>query len=285
MGRYDARSLRDRAGRARPPPRASVARISVLLLKLTLAPALVAATTLAARRFGPLVGGVVGGFPAVVGPILAALTVQHGDGFAAHAAGGALAGLISLSAFMVAYAHLARMFSWPATLVLSWVAFAGATALLDGLAPPPGVALPLVLASFAAAYALMPRTQSVERPATPSRWDMPMRLLATAAFVLALTGVAGALGPRLSGLLAAFPVLGSVLCAFIQAEDGPAAVADFLRGLTAGLSGFAAFCFVVAELQPPAGGPAAFTAGTVTALVVNGGLAVGALRRRRVTAG
>jgi hypothetical protein len=256
--------------------------MAVLLMKLTLAPGLVAATTLAGRRWGALVAGVVGGFPAVVGPILIALTVQHGDAFAARAAGGALAGLISLTAFVVAYAWLARRLPWPAALVASWGAFAAATTALDGVEPPVELALPLVIGCFALAYATLPRPpHRAAGDATPPGWDLALRVAATAAFVLALTGLAGALGPRLSGLLAAFPVLASVLCAFVHAQQGSDAVADFLRGLVAGLGGFAAFCFAVAELLPAAGPLAAFAVGTLVALAVNGGLAAHALAARR----
>jgi hypothetical protein len=254
--------------------------MAVLLMKVTLAPALVAATTLAGRRWGALVAGVVGGFPAVVGPILLAIDAQHGDGFAARSAAGALAGLLSLTAFMVAYGWLARVLAWPGALALSWVAFAAGTAALDGVSLDPVLALPLVLGAFTAAYFALPRTRMRERgPATP-RWDLTLRVIATAAFVVVLTGVSGALGPELSGLLAAFPVLASVLCAFTHAQEGPDAVADFLRGLVSGLAGFASFCFVVAELLPAAGTFVAFAAGTLVALAVNGALAVRAVARR-----
>jgi hypothetical protein len=261
-------------------PVATVAAVAILLMKLTLAPGLVAATTLAGRRWGALVAGVVGGFPAVVGPILIALDAQHGDAFAARAASGALAGLISLTAFVVAYGWLARRLRWPAALLLSWAAFAAATAALDGLEPAVELALPLVLGSFALAYAVLPRAgAAADATAAVPRFDLALRVVATAAFVVALTGLAGALGPRLSGLLAAFPVLASVLSAFIHAQQGPTAVADFLRGLVAGLGGFAAFCFTVAELLPEVGAVAAFAAATAVALVVNGSLAARALAR------
>jgi hypothetical protein len=256
--------------------------VLLLLVKLTLAPGLVAATTLAARRWGQLVAGVVGGLPAVVGPILLALAVQHGDRFAADAAAGALAGLIALTSFMLAYAWIARRLAWPATLLLSWAVYSGVTALLDGASPRPEVAFPLVIACFFAGYRLLPRggrEDPVPATAVAPRWDLALRVLATAAFVLVLTGVAGALGPQLSGLLAAFPVLASVLCVFIHAQSGPAAVADFLRGLMAGLGGFAVFCFVVALAIPATGAVAAFLTGAALALALNGVLATRALAR------
>src|SRR5690242_19844219 len=183
-------------------------------MKLTLAPALVAGTTLVARRWGALLAGVVGGFPAVVGPILIALDAQHGDAFTARAAAGALAGLISLIAFVLAYGWVARRLPWPATLVISWAAFAAATVALEGVALRSEVTLPVVLLSFGLAYALMPRARSAPRDPDPPHFDLAMRVIATAAFVVVLTAASGALGPRLSGLLAAFPVLASVLAAF-----------------------------------------------------------------------
>src|SRR4051812_41954368 len=242
-------------------------------MKLTLAPALVAATTLAARRWGALVGGVVGGFPAVVGPILVAIDAQHGDAFAARAAAGALAGLVSLTAFVVAYGWLARRLSWAPALAMSWLLFAAVTFALEGVSPAALPALALVLACFAAGYFLLPRSAERASPPPAPSWDLPMRVGATAGFVVVLTASAGALGPRLSGLLAAFPVLASVLSAFMHAQEGADAVADFLRGLLSGLVGFAAFCFVVATLLPDAGPVAAFAAATAVALAVNGGLA------------
>jgi hypothetical protein len=248
-------------------------------MKLTLAPGLVAATTLAGRRWGALVAGVVGGFPAVVGPILLALDLEHGDEFAARAAAGALAGLLSLTAFIVTYGGLAARLRWPAALLASWVAFAVATAALDGLTPAPTLALPLVLAAFTVAYLALPRHGAPAAEAAIPRWDLAIRVALTAAFVLVLTGLADALGPRLSGLLASFPVLSSVLSPFIHVQEGAGAVADFQRGLLTGLGGFAAFCFVVAELLPVTGTAAAFSAATVVALVVNGTLAVRALAR------
>jgi hypothetical protein len=252
--------------------------VAVLIMKLTLAPGLVAATTLTARRWGALAGGVVGGFPAVVGPILIAIDAEHGDGFAAHAASGALAGLLSLTAFVVTYAWVARRVPWPPALAISWAVYAVATAALDGIALSPELALPLVLASFAGGYALMPRPRAARDPQPPPSWDLALRVVVTAAFVVALTAGAGALGPRLSGLLAAFPVLASVLSVFIHAQDGPDAVADFLRGMLSGLVGFAAFCFVVAVVLPGAGPLVAFGLATLVALAVNGALAARAIR-------
>ena len=115
----------------------------------------------------------------------------------------------------------------------------------------------------------------------PVRFDLTLRMAATAALVLILTGAAGALGPHLSGLLAAFPVLASVLAVFTHRQDGPDAAAVFLRGLVAGLGGFSVFCFVVAEVLPSASIGVAFALATVAALAVGSAAAAYAAIQER----
>lgn len=57
-------------------------------------------------------------------------------------------------------------------------------------------------------------------PSPPDRrhraawWDLPGRALAALGLVLGLTAFSGALGPHLSGLLAPFPIITSVLAVF-----------------------------------------------------------------------
>jgi hypothetical protein len=242
--------------------------VPLLLLKLTLAPGLVAATTLAGRRWGPRAAGWLGGLPVVVGPILLALALERGDPFAADAAEGALLGLLSLTFFIVTYGWAARAMSWLPAAALGWAAFAAGTALLDNVHPPNGVALVLVCASFAAAAAVLPRAPAEGSPGTP-QFDLLLRAGATAAIVLALTGLAGALGPHLSGLLASFPVLATVLAAFTHAQEGPAAAAQLLRGFATGLVAFAVFCFCVAELLPHTGLGTTFLVSSAVAIAVH----------------
>jgi hypothetical protein len=223
--------------------------MSLLLLKLTLAPGLVTATTLAGRRWGPRMAGWLGGLPVVVAPILLAITLEHGRAFGARAAGGALLGLLSLTFFILAYGWSARAMGWFPAAAIGWAAFLVGTLLLDHVHPPNWAALAIVCGSFAFAAWALPHAPA--EPATRApRFDLVLRAGATAALVLLLTGLAGSLGPRLSGLLASFPVLATVLAAFTHAQDGPAAAAQLLRGFATGLVAFAVFCFSVAELLP-----------------------------------
>src|SRR4051794_26877768 len=105
------------------------------LLELVVAPGLVGAATLAARRWNDRVGGVVSAFPAIVGPVLLIAALEHGTAFAGRAASGTLLGLVALSGFAVAYGRVARRAGWRLSLAIGWAA-AGALGLAAGALAP-----------------------------------------------------------------------------------------------------------------------------------------------------
>jgi uncharacterized membrane protein (GlpM family) len=102
----------------------------------------------------------------------------------------------------------------------------------------------------------------------PPWWDLPLRALAALTLVLVLTAASGALGAHLSGLLAPFPVIASVLAFFTHTHDGVAAVRILLRNLLLGFYGFAAFCFALAVTLSTMSTASAFALATATALAV-----------------
>lgn len=63
-------------------------------LKLLLAPAFMVATSLVARRWGVRVAGAVAGLPAIGGPILLVVDLEHGRRFAHGAAVGTMLGFV-----------------------------------------------------------------------------------------------------------------------------------------------------------------------------------------------
>jgi hypothetical protein len=219
----------------------------MLVLKVTLAPALVVGVTLAARRWGPRVGGMLIALPVVAGPILLVITLEHGEVFGAHAARSALLGVVALSAFCVAFAAAATHMRWPAALLIGWAAYAGVAACGSRWDAPPFAGLASALAALLLARALLRRKDHTDAlSSSPPPWDLYARAGSTAALVIVLTTAAGALGPAVSGVLTPFPIAASVLAAFTLAHDGPTASLTMLRGFVTALPGFAAFFFAVA---------------------------------------
>jgi hypothetical protein len=255
--------------------------VAVLALKLLLAPSFVVGASLTARRFGPRVGGLVGGLPVVAGPILLVIAIVHGEDFGADASAASLVGLVSLTAFVVTYAELCGAgVGWHVALPAGWAAFLGATAIASAFSLSPAVALALAFGAFGAALALVRAPGAAAgRAARPPAWDLPVRAGCAAAMVLALTAASAGLGPHVSGLLAPFPIITSVLAAFTHAQRGAPDAIRLLRGMLVGFFAFALFSFTAAVAVRPLGVAAGFALATLVAALTQaawlGGEAVG----------
>ena len=236
-------------------------------MKLALAPTFVVGASLAARRFGPRVGGLLAGLPVVAGPIVLSYALAHGKGFAAGAAAGTLLGLVSLIGFVVVYGRLSRRLSWGPCTLWGWLAFATGTALFSVFSIPAGIALALAAAAIAAGLSWLPHPASPQLTATiPPSWDLPLRAGCALALVLTLTAVASWLGPQLSGLLAPFPIIATVLATFTHAQRGSDDTVRMLRGMVTGFGAFSLFFFTLAVSLRGLGTAGAFTLATTIAL-------------------
>jgi hypothetical protein len=259
--------------------------VGVLAAKILLAPTFVMGASLAARRYGARIGGLVGGLPVVAGPILLVFALSHGRGFAADAAAGTLLGIVSLLAFIVVYAHLASRVRWGASLIFGWVAFFVMTGALSTITLGTDPALAVVLAAVALTLMMLPRAQG-ERLSAVSlpAWDLPLRALSALALVLALTAVAGELGPKLSGLLAPFPVIASVLAVFTHAQHGEQDLQRIMRGFVVGLVGYSLFCFALAVSLESLGIAESFGLAAIAALATQAVALTLTWRRREAAA-
>ncbi|HEV2012242.1 MAG TPA: hypothetical protein VGS17_14590 [Candidatus Limnocylindria bacterium] len=238
---------------------------------------LVAAASLAGRRWGHAVSGWLVGIPFTSGPITFFLFLEHGVSFAANAALGSLLGVLATAAFAVEFSAVAKR---GARIVPSFVAGLIAFGLIGGAAQDIAIA-PLPLYAICAvilivAIRLVPDPGPTAAVPLP-RWDLPARMILATVLVLAITTAAGALGPRLSGLLATIPLYASILAGFGFTLVGPAAAVRVWRGLLFGLFGFGAFYLVLAA-SLEALGLAAFGLAMAAALVVQA-LTLRVLRR------
>lgn len=244
----------------------------ILAVKVLLAPAFVVLASIAARRFGPRIGGLVGGLPVVGGPILLVYALEHGGAFAAGAATGSLLGIVSLMSFVVAYGRLASRVPWGVSLPLGWAAFALSTLAFSTISISAPFALVLVAVVLVLAPLMLPRASSSAGEASPlPRWDLPLRAVSALVIVLVLTAAAGWLGPQLSGLLAPFPVIASVLAAFTHGQrGGDGELLHLLRGLLLGYGAYALFCFSLATSLQPLGVAGGFALACAVALLCQG---------------
>jgi hypothetical protein len=247
--------------------------LALLLTKLFLAPLCVIGVSMAGRRWGVGVAGMLGGLPVVAGPILLLLTLIHDRGFGAEAAAGSLLGLGGLTAFLVIYARVAPAAGPVLSLLAGWAGFLGVIGIFGVIDPPLGIGLAIVAVGFALGLAAVPSPEpghESDPPVELPRWDLPARGLAALALVLAVTGASGALGPEWSGLLAPFPIVASVLSTFTHVQAGNAQLLVMTRNFLLGLYGFAAFCFVLALTLDSVAIAPAFALSLAAAVAVQG---------------
>jgi hypothetical protein len=254
--------------------------VLVTLLELVVAPALVGAATLAARRWGEGIGGLVSAFPAIVGPVLLIAAHEHGSAFAARTASGTLLGLVALAGFALAYGRTALRAGWRASLAAGWATAAAIAVLLGTVKAGPLAGLVAATLSLLVARRALPSSAATpaSTPTCPSRWDLALRMGLTAVLVVSLAAAASRLGPVIGGMLAALPVLASILAVFTHRQHGAQALVLLLRGMLSGMAGFVIFCALVAVLVDRAGVGSTFAVAALAAVGVQAATALAASR-------
>jgi len=216
-------------------------------LRLALVPMAVWLASLAARRWGHTVSGYLGGLPLIGGPITLYLALDHGADFVERSAMVTLAAIAGQAAHLAVFTRVGRAARWPLALAAGWTSFTAVAVVVVMLPLTAVLSLALAAVSLCAAYRSLPGPR--EEPSLPAIPPIELRLRLAAALVLAIAILWGAqsFGPVVSGVLLSVPVTGSIMPPFTLTLYGPMAVARLAHGFVVGLSGFAAFFFVVAS--------------------------------------
>jgi hypothetical protein len=227
--------------------------LSIFLFKVAVPPVLVAFMSLIARRFGPTVGGLLMGLPWMTGPVVMFLSFGKDADFALRSCTGVALGTLSISAFILGYAAAARLAPWPLALASGVSAFAAMAWLIHDVALDLWQAGAAGVAGLIATFLLLPRPNGITPPLVLPWWDIPARMSATFALVAGIMLSVDVLGPQLSGIVASYPVILTVVGSFTHHQLGRDANLRVLRGISLSLIGFVLF-FVTAGYGSPAFG-------------------------------
>jgi len=241
----------------------------LLLLKIVMPPLLVAAISLVARRWGPTIGGLLMGLPWTSGPVLFFLALDKGTVFAVDACTGIELGVVCVAVFLLAYGVASTFARWPASVVVGAVAFGASALAMKDIALTLPEAAAVASASLVFAYLALPRPRAAAVTARVPWWDIPARMLSTAVLVAAILLSAEALGPRLSGIVATYPSMVTVICAFTHRQWGRDAVRRLLRGLALSLLVFVVFFLAVGIAMPAVGLPMSFVIAALLVLAIH----------------
>jgi hypothetical protein len=253
----------------------------LFLLKIAVPPFLVAAMSLAARWWGPTIGGLLLGMPWMTGPVLFFLALDKGTEFAVGACTGIELGIVCVAAFMLAYGVVSTFARWPMCVATAAAAFGACAVAIQDVALSLPAAAAAAVASLAIAYLLLPRPHSPDASTALPWWDIPARMLTTFALVTVIMLSADALGPRLSGIVSTYPSMVTVISAFTHSQWGRDATRRMLRGLTISLLVFVVFFLIVGMSVPTTGLVPSFVLAAVLVLALDAVLLVAIRRYQR----
>lgn len=244
---------------------------SGLALKMAMTAAIVVAASLAAERSGPFVGALIAVLPTAAGAAYIILAIEHPPSFIAAGAVGSVAAVAAISIFAAAYTVIAQRHGLLLSLgiaVLLWFAVAAVLRTIDWTAAS---AVALNAAVFAIIIPLTWRYRAGSLPPRVGRtWlDIPLRALAAAVFVAAVTTASFRIGSFASGMFAVFPVvLGSLILA-LHPRVGGKAVATVLAYAQPPLIGLSLGFLALHYLAEPVGSWWAMVAALLVSMAWN----------------
>ena len=217
----------------------------LLFMKFVGAPLFLVAATLAARRWGETIGGLIVAFPMISGPISVILALEDGAAFAVRAGIGSLTGTLALSFFGFVYAVACpkgRVFA----VVSGLTVFAVGSVFFSYL----NLSLPVLFAVTAVCIVVLgyvtPVSRQVSATRGPLKYDLLLRVCLMVSMTLAVTETAPFLGPTVSGILSSLPLMALTMALFAQRGGQNAAEAQkVMKGLVSGLMGTAVFYLVL----------------------------------------
>ena len=121
--------------------------------------------------------------------------------------------------------------------------------------------------ALATSYMLITPLPDSDGPRGLPWWDIPVRMLATAALIVIITLSVDFLGPELSGVASTYPVILTVIGTFTHARWGAGPVVALMRGVALSLQSFVAFFTVLGATVESLGLITSFIVSSVVALI------------------
>ena len=209
-----------------------------LVLRMAITAAFVVSASVITERAGPVIGALIATLPISAGPSYVFLALDHDAGFIAE---GALASLPINAATIclgLTYVVLAQRRSATvscAGAVAVWIALASMVRMIQwSLA---GGLIVNVIA-FAICIPLLARFRHVKMPLVTRRWyDIPLRASLVATLVATVVTLSGWVGPKISGMIALFPVVFTSMMLILHPRIGGPPTAAVIANSGWGLVG------------------------------------------------
>jgi len=242
----------------------------MLAAKMAATAAVVVAASVIAERVGALIGALIATLPLATGPSYILLAVDHDASFIADSTIVSLAVHAPTGLLCVVYAFAAQRLPCVAAFAVSAAAWIAGVVIVREVSWSLAGVLALNAATYGLGVPLVDRFTHVRMPAIARRWfDVPLRALLVAALVGAVVIAGSRSGPRLTGVLAVFPIVLMSLIVILHPRIGGKAAAAVIANIMTGLIGFGLCVVALHVAVVPLGAPAALVIALAVALLAN----------------
>src|SRR5258708_22838958 len=215
-----------------------LAFILTLALRMAVTAAFVVTASAITERSGPVIGALVATLPMSGGPSYVLRALDHDAAFIAE---GALASLpinaatIFLGLTYVVLAQRRGVLVSAGAAVAVWIALAS---LIRSVQWTLAGGLIVNAIAFAICVPLLQRYRHVKMPMVTRRWyDIPLRASLVATLVATVVTLSGWVGPKISGIIALFPVVFTSMMLILHPRIGGPPTAAVLANSAWGLMG------------------------------------------------
>jgi hypothetical protein len=251
-----------------------------LLIKALATASLVVAASVLSERLGPIWGALITSLPISVGPAYVFLTLKHDDGFVAASALSSCAANAATGLFLIVYGLRAPKRPVWNSLGLAIAAWFAASLAIQAVDWTPLSASLMNILVYGTGFVLLRRSRTAlvtKDRLRKGRWfELPVRAVAVAAFVVTVVLASSALGSKATGIATVFPLSFTCLLAILQGRLGGHATALLASTALRSMLGFGAALLVLHLTIQPLGA----VAGLSLALAVSVGWSAGFLIQR-----
>src|SRR5258705_4868618 len=229
-----------------------LAFILTLALRMAVTAAFVVSASVIPERSGPVIGALIATLPISAGPSYVFLALDHNAAFIAE---GALASLpINAATIFLGLTYVVLAQRQSATVsclsaVAVWIMLASVIRTIQwSLAG----GLMANAVAFAICVPLLRRFRNVKMPLITRRWyDIPLRASLVATLVATVVTLSGLVGPKVSGIIALFPVVFTSMMLILHPRIGGRPTAAVIAHSGLGLIGFGIATALVAVPPHP----------------------------------
>ena len=255
--------------------------MTLAIIKILTIPILLWLVYEIARRFGPLVGGVVNGLPLISGPITFYVALEQGVDFAQKTALGAYPGQVTFVVFGLCYCYLGKRWHWATTVLTTLLVYAIVALLMGNVTLPVGVWPVVGAIAILIGLKLIPAPLPDGRQMPTGQKSRPyLQMVCGATLMFIITSLATVVGPTFSGVLMFFPVIGGILGMFMLKAGFVNATITLVKGTFIGMFTGWIFMLTLVVMLPRASLAMSFGLATLMALTLS---ALFVLRTKMVT--